>query len=274
MITYSIDNKNIYSKQIQELLRDFNESITGKFKFEEFYVYGLDNQQLVGAVKVHYFWDWVTIDDAFYLKQSILKEMIQEIWNNYKNKAVGIKLSTTVYNRLQDFLDAGFKFIGKVKPTENSIEYYYADLTNINYKIDKKHKIISDFKSIKIYQDIFNKHIKAFNKQNNILGKDGQLQIVALDEEEFIGGITCEIYDNILYISRIAVKKNYRNKQVGKNLMQLAESEAKNIKLEIVQLGTCDFQAKDFYEKLGYKIVFTRENNPKGFRSFMMIKIL
>ncbi|MFW5794273.1 MAG: GNAT family N-acetyltransferase [Bacillota bacterium] len=99
-------------------------------------------------------------------------------------------------------------------------------------------------------------------------------EIVALDNNNFIGGISCEIYDDTLYISRIAVKENYRKKQIGKNLMQFLEKEAKKRNLKVIQLGTCEFQAKGFYNKLEYKIVFTRDNNPKGYKNYTMIKVI
>jgi len=39
-------------------------------------------------------------------------------------------------------------------------------------------------------------------------------------------------------------------------------------------LGTCEFQAKGFYEKLDFEVVYDRENNPKGYKSYTILKRL
>ena len=41
-----------------------------------------------------------------------------------------------------------------------------------------------------------------------------------------------------------------------------------------MNLGTVEFQAKNFYEKIGYSVILTKENDPKGYKSYTMIKKL
>ena len=56
--------------------------------------------------------------------------------------------------------------------------------------------------------------------------------------------------------------------------MVFAEEYARKLKLESIDLGTTEFQAKDFYEKLGYEVVFTRENYPIGYNCYTLYKKL
>jgi hypothetical protein len=56
--------------------------------------------------------------------------------------------------------------------------------------------------------------------------------------------------------------------------MMRVEEEAKRRRLKMIDLGTSDFQAKDFYEKLGYKAVYTQKNQPRGYNTYTMIKII
>lgn len=274
MITYTFDDENIYTKKIQNLLRNHNVSFTREVKPEELYIYALRNNELVGALTVYYFWDWVSIGDAFYLNNSILQEMINEVWKNYSNKAEGVKLFTSAREKYEDFLTVGFKTTGKVKTSREITKYYYCDLTSTDFVSKNKYNVISKTESVPTYQKKLDNYMKVFNKRNNINGKTDDFQIVAKDNENFVGGISCEIYDETLYISRIVVDEKYRLRQIGKNLMIHTEKEAIKREVEIIELGTCEFQAKEFYEKLGYKIVYTRDNYPRGYKSYTMNKEL
>ncbi|MTI49937.1 MAG: GNAT family N-acetyltransferase [Firmicutes bacterium] len=75
-----------------------------------------------------------------------------------------------------------------------------------------------------------------------------------------------------MYIGWLLVNEEYRKKGIGKGLMLKIEEEAKKLNVYSINLGTTEFQTKKFYEKLGYKIVFIKENDPRGYKSYSMIK--
>ena len=61
---------------------------------------------------------------------------------------------------------------------------------------------------------------------------------------------------------------------IGRKLMSLAEAEASSRGCSAVWLDTFEFQARSFYERLGYTCFGQLENYPKGFARFFMQKAL
>jgi ribosomal protein S18 acetylase RimI-like enzyme len=80
------------------------------------------------------------------------------------------------------------------------------------------------------------------------------------------------VYDLSLYTHLLAVNQAYRGNQIGKKLMSFAEEEAKKRNIHLLDVGTASFQAKPFYEKLGYSVIYTRKNNPKGYECYTLVK--
>jgi ribosomal protein S18 acetylase RimI-like enzyme len=113
-----------------------------------------------------------------------------------------------------------------------------------------------------------------FYQESHVTLKTGDLRIVAFEDETLVGGVTCDLYGDTMYVSWLVVDEHYRGRHIGKTLMKMVEQEAINRHFSVIELGTCEFQAKDFYEKLRYDIMMTRENYPKGYRSYSMAKHL
>lgn len=59
--------------------------------------------------------------------------------------------------------------------------------------------------------------------------------------------------DNKVKIERVCVLKAYRGLQIGKNLINFAEQEAKNQGFKVSVLSA-QSQVLDFYQKLGYQV--------------------
>lgn len=76
------------------------------------------------------------------------------------------------------------------------------------------------------------------------------------------------------FLDNIWVEEKYRNQGLGKALMEAFEKEVKEKGCTLIHLDTFDWQAKDFYEKLGYKIFGTCEDCPKDHKRFYMAKYL
>lgn len=272
-ITFIEDKDKVYNDDLIHHLRSYNLSKTGEVVFDQSYIYALEDNQLVGALVIVFFWDWVSIRHVFYKNQSVLNALINKAWGKYGDIAVGIKLITPVIDRWKDFLVAGFTPSGAVNLTKN-YNYYYADYTcEVKHK-DTSYDLIVCSEEDPQYQEIVDKAYEEFNQKNKITGKLDEIRWVALDNKEFVGGITCEVYEDSLYISHIVVRQDYRHKDIGSKLMEIAEEKGRERNLEICQLGTCEFQAKPFYEKNGYRVVHTRNDNPKGFKSYTMFKDL
>ena len=95
------------------------------------------------------------------------------------------------------------------------------------------------------------------------------------DDDEVVGGILSVVYCwNILSIDVVWVKDEYRNKGYATALINDVENEARKMGCRISHLDTFDFQSKELYEKLGYKIFGVLEDCPEGHRRYYMSKIL
>ena len=95
------------------------------------------------------------------------------------------------------------------------------------------------------------------------------------DGDEVIGGILAEVYCwNILSIDVLWVEDKHRNKGNARALVDAVEDEARKMGCPLSHLDTFDFQAKEFYEKLGYTVFGVLEDCPEGHKRYYMSKKL
>lgn len=91
---------------------------------------------------------------------------------------------------------------------------------------------------------------------------------------EITGGVTGYQLFDWLFIQYLAVPQSLQGQGVGKELMGRAEAWARERGLAGIWLDTFAFQAKPFYEKLGFTEFGTIENHPRGSRRHFMQKRL
>ena len=81
---------------------------------------------------------------------------------------------------------------------------------------------------------------------------------------EILGGVAGRtIYDHFL-IEVVWVAESMRGEGLGRRLMLQAEERAKARGCRGAQVDTVSFQAPEFYEKLGFRIIGTVEGYPTG----------
>lgn len=93
------------------------------------------------------------------------------------------------------------------------------------------------------------------------------LHIYVLDQAgTVLGGLVGRTHTIPLWleISIIWVDEHIRGQGLGRQLMQLAENEACKRGCEYTRIATSNFQAPEFYQKLGYFLYGTLENCPPG----------
>ena len=94
------------------------------------------------------------------------------------------------------------------------------------------------------------------------------------EEAAIIGGLWGGSSYDWLFVQLLVVPQALRGQGVGRKLMLLAEAEALSRGCAAVWLDTFEFQARSFYERLGYTCFGQLENYPKGFARFFMQKPL
>ena len=84
------------------------------------------------------------------------------------------------------------------------------------------------------------------------------------DNRNIIAGCVARMYCwKVAYVDTLWVHETYRGKGLGAKLLAEVENTAKEKGCYLIHLDTFDFQAKEFYEKQGYKVFGTLEDCPK-----------
>lgn len=79
-----------------------------------------------------------------------------------------------------------------------------------------------------------------------------------------IGGCGGDNMYGCLYVGQLWVAEHLRGKGYGTKLMQKAEELAKNSGSNFVAVNTFDWEALDFYKKLGFFVEFERKGFDKN----------
>ena len=89
-----------------------------------------------------------------------------------------------------------------------------------------------------------------------------------------LGGLFARAWRNMLSIELVALSPELRGSGLGTRLMRMAEEEGRRRDCRNAWLQTSDWQARGFYEKLGYRVFGELEDYPIGHRRFFMTKRL
>ena len=89
-----------------------------------------------------------------------------------------------------------------------------------------------------------------------------------------VGGLLGHIKWKWLYVSKLWISDEYRGKGHGAELMKAAEDHARSRGCVGSYLDTFEYQARPFYEKIGYVLFGTLEGYPPGYRQFFLSKSL
>lgn len=108
-------------------------------------------------------------------------------------------------------------------------------------------------------------------------GPSGYRPLTVLLEDggsSIIGGMWGATGYGWLFIQFLAVPEALRGRGVGTELMQRAEREAVARGCHSAWLDTFEFQARGFYERIGYRCFGELPNYPVGFSRFFMKKVI
>jgi GNAT superfamily N-acetyltransferase len=121
--------------------------------------------------------------------------------------------------------------------------------------------------------------LAALVQSEQSAGRDaGYLPMAVLLSDAEGGPVTGGLYGyrlfDWLFIQYVAVPISLQGQGVGQELMARAEAWAREHGLAGMWLDTFAFQARPFYEKLGFSVFGTIEDHPRGSRRFFMQKRL
>jgi GNAT superfamily N-acetyltransferase len=94
------------------------------------------------------------------------------------------------------------------------------------------------------------------------------------DGDDIVGGLYGMTWISYLYVNLLFIPESMRRGGVGRKLMMEAEAEAVRRGCRAAVLDTFSFQARGFYEKLGYCVFGTLDDYPPGHSRFYLTKRL
>ncbi len=103
-----------------------------------------------------------------------------------------------------------------------------------------------------------------------------ELLVLALHQTDgaILGGLIAELNWEWLHIRILAVDEGLRGQGLGRQLMAQAEAYACQHGCHHVWVDTFSFQARPFYEKLGYRIFGVLPDYPSGQERYFLAKPL
>lgn len=99
---------------------------------------------------------------------------------------------------------------------------------------------------------------------------------IALEDDvgNVVGGVLGRFRWGWLYLTSVAVPAELRGQGWGRRLIEATEVAARQRGCRHVWLDTYSFQARPFYEKLGYRVFGELPDHPPGHTRFFMFKAL
>ncbi|WP_445946965.1 GNAT family N-acetyltransferase [Shewanella sp.] len=121
--------------------------------------------------------------------------------------------------------------------------------------------------------------IQRFNQSHLsnelVFEADTRFAVFAKDDKGIVqGGIRALAFWNYCIIELLWLSKETRGSGVGRQLMAAAEAFAIEKGFSYMRTETLSFQAKPFYEKLGYKVYGELDDYPAGFTTYCLVKKL
>lgn len=89
---------------------------------------------------------------------------------------------------------------------------------------------------------------------------------------QFSGGLFAWIAYGWLFIDTLWIAESSRGQRWGSRLLLAAEETARQHGCRNAWLDTFDFQARTFYERLGYSVFATLDDFPPGHQRFFLRK--
>ena len=121
------------------------------------------------------------------------------------------------------------------------------------------------------YYQFIDSEFEKYSKKNGINCGFNSFTYVAEDDGKTVGVLTGHSYYDEVHIGDLVVLEEYRHQHIGSQLVNQVIEEHRGKGFKNITLSTYEFQAKEFYKKLGFKVEFKRENkdNEKLNKYFM-----
>lgn len=120
------------------------------------------------------------------------------------------------------------------------------------------------------------RNLLAFNAVQAGVAPDPRplAMLIRSESGEVTGGLWSRTAWGWLFVELLFIPEDRRGAGLGARLMRRAEAEAWNRGCRQAWLDTFSFQARGFYEKLGYRVFGSLDDYPAGHSRFFLTKAL
>ena len=124
-------------------------------------------------------------------------------------------------------------------------------------------------------RDAILKPLVAYNAEHAGKGDYGELALLVRDAAgEIVGGLYARSVYDWMFVELLVVPEALRGQGVGSELMARAEDAARTRGCAGIWLDTFSFQARPFYERLGYALFGSLPDHPRGHSRYFLSKLL
>jgi GNAT superfamily N-acetyltransferase len=120
----------------------------------------------------------------------------------------------------------------------------------------------------------FNDRISPAHREARAPGGSRPLDLFLMAGDEIVAGLTSDTYWGWWEIHHLWVAEAHRGRGLGRRLMEAAEQEARRRGSRHAQLTTYEFQAPDFYARLGFRVAGKLDDYPPGSAYYWLCKDL
>lgn len=114
----------------------------------------------------------------------------------------------------------------------------------------------------------------AFNRDAAGVGRGEPVVVTVRDDDGTLrGGVWGRVSGDSAYFDVVFLEEPLRGQGRGRAMMVAAEGEARRRGARDVWLYTLSWQARPFYEKLGYELYGTLDGYPPGYRQYYLRKL-
>lgn len=116
---------------------------------------------------------------------------------------------------------------------------------------------------------------QKINEETTNYGSAYPFAILVRDEQGImIAGCNGSVIFGSIYTDQLWVESAYRKKGVGRKLMEAVHAFGRQQGCTLATVSTMSFQVPNFYQKLGYKVDFSRQGYDKGSTCIFLSKPL
>ncbi len=123
-------------------------------------------------------------------------------------------------------------------------------------------------------REVILRELVAYN--DTVVGPSGARPLAVLLRDpataETLGGLWGRTTFDWLYVELLVIPEALRGQGLGAAVMAQAETEARARGCAGIWLDTFDFQARGFYEKLGFEVFGSIPGHPRGRERFFLRK--